>query len=194
MRLGCAKCITALAVAVACALGLSLSTASASGHGCGGATTAATRVPPATVRAAVQCLINEQRALHGLPPLRDSSRLARAAQRWVDDLVASDAFDHGNFPARILSAGVRFASAGEDLGTGQRTPTQIVAAWMASPDHCRNILSPLFSEFGTGVNPHPVRGWATRPSTWAEDFALPLGHRPPSRKWGPANGCPYSGL
>jgi uncharacterized protein YkwD len=117
--------------------------------------------------------------------------LDHVAQRWVDDLVATDAFGHGNIVARAHSAGVRFAWVGEDLGTGQATPSQIVRAWMASADHCRNILSPQFSEFGTGVNPHPVTGWATGPSTWAEDFALPLGHHQPSHNWGPANGCPY---
>ena len=192
--LACAKCLAALAVTLTGGLGLSLSAASAARHGCGGATTAATRQSLATARTAVQCLINEERTAHGLPPLRDSSRLDNSAQRWVDNLVATEQFGHGNLAARVHSVGFRFAIAGEDLGTGQATPRQIVSTWMASPGHCQNILSPEFSEFGAGINLHPVTGWASGPSTWAEDFGRPLGHRAPSRNWGPANGCPYSGL
>ena len=191
VRLARTKCLTALAVTVIAALGPSLGTANAAGPGCGDATTAATRLSPVAARTAVRCLINEQRAAHGLPPLRNSRRLASSAQSWVTKLVVSDAFDHGNIAARVLAAGIKFAFAGEDLATGQATPRQVVGAWMASPDHCRNILSPEFSELGTGVSPHPILGWATGPSTWAADFVLPRGHRAPSRNWRPANGCPY---
>lgn len=192
--LACAKCLTALAVTLACGLGLSLSTATAADHGCARATTAATRLPLATVRATVRCLINEERALHGLPPLRGSSRLAGFAQQWVNTLVVSDSFSHGNFAARIHAAGISFLFAGEDLGTGQRSPNQIVRAWMASADHCRNVLDPVFSEVGIGVNLRSVPGFSSGPATWAADFDLPIGHRSPSKNTGPARGCPYSSL
>lgn len=190
----CAKCLAALAVTLACCLGLSLSTATAANHGCASATTAATRLPLATVRATVRCLINEQRAMHGLPALRGSSRLTGFAQQWVNKLVVSDTFSHGNFAARIRAAGISFVFAGEDLGTGQRSPSQIVRAWMASTDHCRNILDPLFSEIGIGVSLRSVPGFSSGPSTWGADFDLPIGHRSPSTNTGPANGCPYSSV
>jgi uncharacterized protein YkwD len=60
---------------------------------------------------------------------------------------------------------------------------------MASPGHCQIILSPLYTEVGTGVNPHPVRGYASGPATWAQDFALPAGRRAPSHNWAPAQSC-----
>ena len=191
VRLARTKCLTALAVALIGGVAPSLGTANAAGHRCTDATTAATRLSPVAARSAVRCLINEQRADHGLPALRSSGRLARSAQSWINKLVVTDAFDHGNIAARVLAAGVKFAYAGEDLATGQATPSQVVSVWMASPDHCRNILSPEFTEFGTGVSPHPILGWATGPSTWAADFARPLGHRARSHNWRPANGCPY---
>jgi uncharacterized protein YkwD len=146
---------------------------------------------PSAVRAVVDCLINEERAKFGLSPLRNSSRLDNSAQNWVNTLVATGTFDHGNFAARLVAAGVKYAIAGEDLGSGQATPSQIVAAWMASTDHCRNILAPVFTRFGAGENPQGVRNYATGPATWAMDFDLPAGHRPPSGNWRPANGCPY---
>lgn len=187
----CTRWTTAVAVTVACGLGLFFSTASAASRGCDQASVAAARLPMSTVRATVQCLINEQRAKFGLPPLRNSNRLDNMAQVWVNTLVAIDAFTHGDFTARLRSAGVSYSVAGEDLASGQLTPRQVVAAWMASADHCRNILAPVYTRFGGGENPHGIRPFATGPSTWAEEFDLPLGKQAPSRNWGPAKGCPY---
>lgn len=191
VRLACARWLTAAAVTLACALGLSLSAATAASPGCDAATAAATRLPRSLIRTAVGCLINAERARYGLRPLRSSDRLNQAAQQWVNTLVATGAFDHGNFAGRMHAAGVQFAVAGENLGTGQATPTQIVAAWMASPDHCRNILAPVYTQFGVGVNSHGIRHYATGPSSWAEDFDRPAGRHVPSGNWGPANRCPY---
>jgi uncharacterized protein YkwD len=182
---------TALAVTLAAALGGSLSVATATPSGCSDASTSATKLSLAAARAAVACLINQQRAAHGLPGLADSTRLSQSAQSWANRLVARDAFDHGNFAARFHAAGVNFSVAGENLATGQRTPAQVVRAWMASADHCRNILSPAYRELGTGVSPHPVKGYASGPATWDDDFALLMHHRAPSKNWAPANGCPY---
>jgi uncharacterized protein YkwD len=187
----CAKCFTAFAVTLVAGLGLWLGTAGAVQPRCDGAAAAAVRLRLSTARSAVDCLINKQRVDHGLPALRHSSRLSQAAQHWSDTLVTIDAFTHGNFAGRILAAGVNFRFAGENIGTGQATPSQIVSAWMASTDHCRNILDPDFSELGLGMSAHPVIGFATGPATWTADFALPFGHRPPARNWAPANGCPY---
>ena len=186
-----ARWITALAVTVACGLGLCFSTASAASRGCDGASVAAVRLPMATIRATVECLINEQRARFGLPPLHNANRLDNTAQSWVNTLVATDAFTHGDFVARLLAAGVHYRFAGENLASGQLAPREVVAAWMASSDHCRNILTPVYTRVGAGENPHGIPAFATGPSTWAEDFDLPADRRPRSGNWGPANGCPY---
>jgi hypothetical protein len=36
-----------------------------------------------------------------------------------------------------------------------------------------------------------MRGWASGPGTWTQDFALSMYKSPPSANWGPADGCPY---
>jgi uncharacterized protein YkwD len=145
-----------------------------------------------TLRRAVMCLINQQRTSRGLPALRESPLLDRSAQGWTDVMVASGIFTHGaNFAARITAAGFAWSSAGENIATGFGTPRAVVLAWMRSADHCQNILSPYFRDVGIGANGRPVPGWATRPATWTEDFALPAGERPPSGNWGPASHCPY---
>jgi uncharacterized protein YkwD len=112
-------------------------------------------------RALTLCLLNEQRARHGLPGLRSESRLQLAAQRYVGDMVKRRFFDHvdpgGLDPQdRILMAGYPATNAwtGENLayGTGpEGSPAEIVDHWMHSPGHRENILRTTFTEIGIGV-------------------------------------------
>jgi uncharacterized protein YkwD len=105
-------------------------------------------------------------------------------------MVAGDFFDHGsNFGERITDVGFIWSSAGENIATGFSTPRSVVNAWMASTGHCRNILSPLYADVGTGVNPSGVRGFGSA-ATWTQDFALSTGQGPPSGNWDPADHCP----
>jgi uncharacterized protein YkwD len=144
------------------------------------------------MRAAVVCLIDQQRTAHGLPPLHADARLDNSAQSWSNRMVATHNFTHGtNFAGRISAAGFRWSAAGENIATGYQTPRQVVNGWMASTDHCRNILSPSYRSVGTGVNRHAIGGYGTGPGTWTQDFALPMGKSAPSGNWGPAGQCPY---
>lgn len=144
------------------------------------------------LKSTVVCLINQQRALHHLPPLAASPLLNRSAQGWTDVMVSSDQFTHGtNFASRISAVGFVWRTAGENIATGYSTPRGVVRAWMASTGHCENILNPSYREIGTGISTRPVRGFATGAGTWTQDFALGMKQSPPSNNFGPANGCPY---
>lgn len=146
----------------------------------------------AQMRAAVVCLINQQRNHRGLPSLRPSAALNRSAQSWNQWMVSTGNFTHGsNFAGRISAVGYDWQTAGENIATGFATPRKVVAAWMASPDHCRNILDPSFRNIGTGVTAAAVGNWASRPSTWTNDFGLLMSQRAPSGNAGPQSGCPY---
>ncbi len=159
---------------------------------CVNANVRATAAPIPVMRTAVVCLLNKQRVSRGLPALHADSRLNNSAQAWSNVMVGQRIFTHGsNFAARISAAGFVWSSAGENIATGFGTPNQVVNAWMASAGHCANILSPNYADVGTGVNARPVSGYASNPSTWTNDFALPMGAQAPSGNWGPANGCPY---
>jgi uncharacterized protein YkwD len=46
--------------------------------------------------------------------------------------------------------GVNYKSAGENIAQGQRTPQEVVQAWMNSPGHRKNILSRDFTHIGVG--------------------------------------------
>jgi uncharacterized protein YkwD len=160
--------------------------------GCAYADVSATSGTISEMRTAVVCLINRQRNLHGLPSLQASARLNRSAQNWNQWMVATGNFTHGSdFAARISAVGYDWQTAGENIATGFVTPRDVVNAWMASPDHCRNILDPTFRNVGTGVSPAAVGTWATQPSTWTQDFGLLMSQNAPSGNSGPQNGCPY---
>lgn len=159
---------------------------------CRGANRSARHASRAALKRAVVCLINQQRRRHGLPALREDRRLDRSAQRWTNTMASHREFTHGtDFAGRISAAGVNWGAAGENIATGFATPRQVVDAWMASPGHCANILSPLYSLVGTGVVRRDVPPARRRTAAWTQDFALPMGARQPSGNWGAANGCPY---
>jgi uncharacterized protein YkwD len=159
---------------------------------CAGADVPAVGASVSSMRTALVCLINQQRVHRGLPRLRDDARLDRSAQGWTARMVATETFSHGaDFAARISDAGLVWQRAGENIATGFVTPRAVVTAWMASVDHCQNILNPSYADVGSGINPHPVLGFAARGATWTQDFALPMGSRVPSRNWAPSRGCPY---
>jgi uncharacterized protein YkwD len=160
---------------------------------CANANTSAITATNQQMQAAVLCLVNKQRAAHRLPALRESRLLDRSAEGWTVSMVVHDLFSHGqDFAARISAVGFVWSAAGENIATGFSTPADVVKAWMASTDHCQNILDPEYLYVGTGVSRHPVSGWASDPSTWTQDFALPMFASAPSSNWRPSNGCPYS--
>jgi uncharacterized protein YkwD len=159
---------------------------------CAGANAPVGRTPVGTLRTAVVCLVNQERAIHHLPPVGESPLLNRSAQAWTHAMVSSDQFTHGtNFASRISAVGYAWRSAGENIATGYATPSAVVKAWMASTGHCQNILSPMYRNVGTGVSNRSVKGSATGAGTWTQDFALGMHQSPPSGNFASASGCPY---
>ena len=145
-----------------------------------------------TAKAAIVCLINLERTSRGLPALRVSVRLDRSAQHWSLSMVADNDFSHGaDFGARIRMFGFDWSAAGENIATGYPTAAAVLTGWMANLGHCQNILSARFAFIGTGIAPQGISSVGTGSVTWTQDFGLPIGWRAPSRKLGPAHGCPY---
>ncbi len=159
---------------------------------CANADASAAGAPQQAMRAAVVCLINQQRGQRKLPLLTDVSELDRSAQSWTDLMVLHNLFSHGtDFASRITDVGYVWSNIAENIATGFATPREVVTAWMASPDHCANILNPNYANVGTGVNPNPVLAAASGAATWTQDFGLLMSQNPPSTNFGPAHGCPY---
>ena len=144
-----------------------------------------TRVVPAAgnlagVERATLCLLNAERVQRDLRPLSTNSRLARAADRHVADMVEHRYFEHdsrngASFADRIRDTGYlsRVASwtVGENLawGSGDQGDAQsIVRAWMKSPGHRANILNGRFREIGIGLVLGSPRGGSG--ATYATEF------------------------
>jgi uncharacterized protein YkwD len=175
------------------------STASAGGGGpwsatkpCVNADTPATSGTLTQMTDAVNCLINQQRLIFGLPPLNISSELNSAAQSWTQTMVSTGNFSHANLGSRLSAAGYNWSEGGENIATGYITPRDVVSGWLASPDHCSNILDPDYASMGTGESASPVGNYAATPATWTQDFGVLMGQNSPSSDYGPANGCPYT--
>ena len=47
--------------------------------------------------------------------------------------------------------GISYNTAGENIAMGQKTPSEVVTAWMNSEGHRKNILSSNFTQIGVGV-------------------------------------------
>jgi uncharacterized protein YkwD len=114
------------------------------------------------VRAAVLCLHNRERAARGLPNLRESVKLRRAAEGHSSHMVAAKFFDHtspsgSDMVDRILGTGYARKQGwtlGENIawGTGGlATAAEIERAWMRSPEHKANIVRRQFREIGIGL-------------------------------------------
>ncbi|NDZ64269.1 sigma-70 family RNA polymerase sigma factor [Streptomyces cyaneofuscatus] len=110
---------------------------------------------PASEGGQVLQIVNTERAKEGCGPVTSNDLLATAAQRHSADMASRDYFSHtspdGTDPGdRITAAGYRWSTYGENIAKGQRTPADVMRAWMDSPGHRANILNCSFKEMGIG--------------------------------------------
>jgi uncharacterized YkwD family protein/spore coat assembly protein SafA len=101
-------------------------------------------------------LVNVERAKYGLPKLTQNWELCRVARYKSQDMINKHYFAHNSptygSPFRMMeSFGFKFSAAGENIAMGQRTPAEVMRAWMNSPGHRANILSKNYSQIGVGV-------------------------------------------
>jgi uncharacterized YkwD family protein/spore coat assembly protein SafA len=101
-------------------------------------------------------LVNVERAKHGLAPVKENWELSRVARYKSTDMKTKGYFDHysptyGSPFDMMKKFGFKFYSAGENIAMGQRTPQEVMTAWMNSPGHRANILKADFKEIGVGL-------------------------------------------
>lgn len=95
--------------------------------------------------------MNAARMARNLPPLRSDANLQRAAQSHSADMLRRSYFGHGDFALRMRRFRVAGSFAGENLawGVGNLAAAKaIVAQWLASPGHRKNLLRPGFRRVG----------------------------------------------
>ncbi|MBR3094420.1 MAG: SafA/ExsA family spore coat assembly protein [Clostridia bacterium] len=100
-------------------------------------------------------LVNEVREKNGLKPLTKNWELCRVARYKSQDMVENHYFSHtsptyGSPFQMMKDFGLAYRTAGENIAFGQRTPQEVMNAWMNSDGHRANILNPSFTQIGVG--------------------------------------------
>jgi len=125
---------------------------------------------------ATLCLVNQERARNGELPLQRNRQLEQAAWGHSDEMLSEDYFAHvapsGLTPVdRVDATGyvpnrqVGY-TLGENIAWGTlqlSTPSAIVAAWIASPEHLANILFSQYRDTAIGV---------TRAAIYTQEFGV----------------------
>ena len=112
-------------------------------------------------------LTNQERAENGLPALKVDLALSKMAHEKSRDMSANGYFSHtsptyGSPFDMMKKYGITYRSAGENIAMGQRTPEEVVKAWMNSEGHRKNILSPNFNHIGVG--------YVSQGNYWTQEF------------------------
>lgn len=115
-------------------------------------------------------LVNVERAKQGLKALAINWELQRVAQLKAKDLTDNNYFSHtsptyGSPFQMMKSFGIKYSSAGENIAKGQRTPQEVMTAWMNSSGHRANILNSSYTQIGVGYD--------SRSNSWVQMFIRP---------------------
>jgi len=118
-------------------------------------------------------LINAQRKLARVDELQPDTRLFHSARLHAANMAKQNKLDHeldGKTMAdRLQATGYNLESVAENIAWKQTTPRKLVASWMESEGHKKNILTGDFIHIGIGVAMN-TKG----ERFWVAVFATPL--------------------
>ena len=109
---------------------------------------------------------NEKRVSAGLKPLVYNEKLADAARRKAANMFSENYWAHNSPSGKtpwvwFNDAGYKYVYEGENLAKDFGSTDRMMEAWMASPTHKENIVSPKYSEIGIAVTPGSIGGQDT---------------------------------
>jgi uncharacterized protein YkwD len=110
------------------------------------------------------------------PPLAFNAALNQAALAHSREMARFAEFDHHGHdgstpPQRIERAGYgAYRLVGENIAAGSMTPEEVMKGWLASPEHCENIMDPRFAQIGIAFAVNVASSAAVY---WTQDFATP---------------------
>lgn len=107
----------------------------------------------AEYRAEVLRLVNVEREKVGVAALKEMASLVPMADVRAQESASSFSHTRPNGTrcfTIFADNAVKYSAAGENLAYGFKTPAAVVAAWMNSEGHRRNILDAAFKFVGTG--------------------------------------------
>lgn len=109
------------------------------------------------------------------PALSWNAELGETALAHSKDMANKDYFSHqgrdgSQVSDRASRAGYRWQRIGENIAAGQGSAEQVMAGWLASPGHCKNIMNPDFTELGAAYATNPA---SAATSYWTQVFGTP---------------------
>lgn len=115
-------------------------------------------------------LINDERKKAGLNVLRIDDDIQGLAEERARELL--ECFSHERPDKRSCFSifddhKIDYSECGENIAAGQRSPKEVVKAWMDSPPHRQNILDPDFTHTGIG---HVLGSHSEYPVYWVQIF------------------------
>ncbi len=106
-------------------------------------------------------------------PVEWDCRLAAAAELHTRDMAKFRFLEHTGSDGlslhdRLIVQGYEPQAWGENIAEGQTSAIEVVAAWVASAGHCRNLMSTDYQQLGAAV-------FAAQNGTlyWTQNFAKP---------------------
>jgi uncharacterized protein YkwD len=128
---------------------------------------------------AMRCVLNSTRRSAGLSALRTVPRLNRSALLRAKAIRRCDQFSHRpcgqSFVGVFVRVGYlgRSGTVGENLAWGEApagTPRDVIAQWLASPEHRSNLLWPGWHDIGIAVLKAPSLFGGTNVELWVVQF------------------------
>ena len=105
-----------------------------------------------------------------LSPLLNRIALAHAEEMAERRIMSHEGADGSLAGERITRGGYAWLGTAENVAAGQPDAAAVVAAWVASPGHCANLMDPRFTEMGIAFALAPDANPAIY---WTQLFALP---------------------
>lgn len=110
-----------------------------------------------------------------VPELTYSCAIEPAARSHSIDMATNNFFSHTGSNGlrvshRVTETGYEWGVVGENIAAGFSDVSSVMAGWLNSPGHCRNIMDSRFQEFAVSrVN----TSTADYPNYWTQVFAVP---------------------
>ncbi len=134
----------------------------------------------AEMEAQVLARINAHRTAGGCQALTLNSQLQAAAEGHARAMAVQNFFAHtgkngSTLKSRARAAGYRGGRLAENIANGQKSAAAVVAAWMGSKGHAKNIMNCAFNDTGIALvyqaddDPSPGKTYAPR-YYWVQDF------------------------
>ncbi|MEK0451054.1 MAG: hypothetical protein RL088_3322 [Verrucomicrobiota bacterium] len=92
-------------------------------------------------------LHNHQRSFHGAAPLQRDAELSDYARNWAETMARSGSMKHSSL--RFVGSG--YSAGAENVAMMQKSPSEVMNAWMQSSGHRKNVLNDRYTHAGFGV-------------------------------------------